>query len=190
MVVLAILAALMSRLILLNKPYGVTSQFSGEASGNTLASLISHKGFYAAGRLDKNSEGLLLLTDDGKLQNHITNPQFKVGKTYLIEIERLIDNNALNQLSSGIALNDGLTKPAIVTKIPLPTNLWERYPPVRFRQNIPTSWIQLTIFEGKNRQIRRMTAALGFPTLRLIRISVGKWRLGDLKPGEYRELVV
>jgi len=177
----------MPRLLLLNKPYGVTSQFSGDSSEVTLASLINQKGFYAAGRLDKNSEGLLLLTDNGKLQNRITNPEFKLGKTYLVQLEGLIDTNALKKLSEGILLKDGLTKPAGAIQIATPNDIWERSPPIRFRKNIPTSWIRLKIYEGKNRQIRRMTAALGFPTLRLIRISVGEWELGKLRPGQHKK---
>ena len=177
----------MPRLLLLNKPYGVTSQFSGDSSEVTLASLISQKGFYAAGRLDKNSEGLLLLTDNGKLQNRITNPEFKLGKTYLVQLEGLIDTKSLKKLSEGILLKDGLTKPADAIQIATPNDIWERSPPIRFRKNIPTSWIRLKIYEGKNRQIRRMTAALGFPTLRLIRISVGEWELGKLRPGQHKK---
>ena len=177
----------MPRLLLLNKPYGVTSQFSSNSTEVTLASLIKKKGFYAAGRLDKNSEGLLVLTDNGKLQNRITNPDFKLAKTYLVQLEGLIDTNTLKQLSDGILLKDGWTKPAEAVQISTPSELWERNPPIRFRKNIPTSWIRLKIYEGKNRQIRRMTAALGFPTLRLIRISIGEWELGKLRPGQHKQ---
>ena len=180
----------MPRLLLLNKPYGVTSQFSSNSTEVTLASLINKKGFYAAGRLDKNSEGLLLLTDNGKLQNRITNPDFKLVKTYLVQLEGLIDTNTLKQLSDGILLKDGRTKPAEAVQISTPSELWERNPPIRFRKNIPTSWIRLKIYEGKNRQIRRMTAALGFPTLRLIRISVGEWELGKLRPGQHKQISI
>ena len=180
----------MPRLLLLNKPYGVTSQFSGNPREATLAPLINQKDFYAAGRLDKNSEGLLLLTDDGKLQNRIANPDFKLGKTYLVQLEGLIDTRTLKQFSEGILLKDGLTKPADAIQISTPNDLWERSPPIRFRKNIPTSWIRLKIYEGKNRQIRRMTAALGFPTLRLIRISVGEWELGKLRPGQHKQISI
>jgi 23S rRNA pseudouridine2457 synthase len=180
----------MPRLLLLNKPYGVTSQFSSNSTEVTLASLINKKGFYAAGRLDKNSEGLLLLTDNGKLQNRITNPDFKLVKTYLVQLEGLIDTNTLKQLSDGILLKDGRTKPAEAVQISTPSELWERNPPIRFRKNIPTSWIRLKIYEGKNRQIRRMTAALGFPTLRLVRISIGEWQLGKLRPGQHKQISI
>jgi len=177
----------MSRIILLNKPFGVLSQFTGEAGDQTLSQYIKHKGFYAAGRLDKDSEGLLLLTDDGKLQQQIANPRYNKQKSYLVQVEGLIDEVALEQLRRGVRLKDGMTKPAAAEAIEEPM-LWERVPPIRERKNIPTSWIRLSLREGKNRQVRRMTAHTGFPTLRLIREKIGQWQLGDLQPGESRLL--
>lgn len=173
-------------LLLLNKPYGVTSQFSGEDRAATLAAYIQTPEVYAAGRLDKDSEGLLLLTDDGVLQARITNPRHKWPKTYCVQVEGLVSQEAVTQLSSGIKLKDGMTLPAQVRHIPEPVWLWTRNPPVRFRMSVPTSWLQMTITEGRNRQIRRMTAAAGFPTLRLIRVSVGPFGLEDLMPGKSR----
>jgi 23S rRNA pseudouridine2457 synthase len=175
----------MSRIILFNKPFGVLSQFTGDLPENTLAEYIQLKGFYAAGRLDKDSEGLLLLTDDGKLQQQISNPKYKKPKVYLAQVEGLVTEGALAMLRSGVNLKDGRTLPAKVKIIGEPS-LWERVPPIRERQSIPTSWIELTIREGKNRQVRRMTAAAGFPTLRLVRASIGDWKLDNLKLGEYR----
>jgi len=177
----------MSRIILLNKPFGVLSQFSGDPPENTLSHFISQKGFYAAGRLDKDSEGLLLLTDDGKLQQKIANPRYKKPKTYLAQVEGLIDEAALEQLRSGVRLKDGMTRPARAEAIADP-GLWARVPPIRERKNIPTSWLRLSISEGRNRQVRRMTAHTGFPTLRLVRESIGDWELGDLQPGQWRML--
>lgn len=175
----------MSKIILFNKPFGVLSQFTGDQQENTLAAYIKHKGFYAAGRLDKDSEGLLLLTDDGKLQQQISNPKYKKPKVYLAQVEGLVTEKALSALSSGIILKDGKTLPAKAKVIDEP-KLWERDPPIRERQNIPTSWIELTIREGKNRQVRRMTAAAGFPTLRLVRTSIGDWKLNGLELGKFR----
>ncbi len=177
----------MSRIILLNKPFGVLSQFSGEPPENTLSHFVTAKGFYAAGRLDKDSEGLLLLTDDGKLQQQIANPRYKKAKTYLVQVEGLIDDNALQQLREGVHLKDGLTRPARAEAIAEP-ELWPRVPPIRERKHIPTSWLRLSIREGRNRQVRRMTAHTGFPTLRLIRESIADWHLGDLQPGQWRML--
>ena len=177
----------MSRIILLNKPFGVLSQFSGDPPENTLSHFISQKGFYAAGRLDRDSEGLLLLTDDGKLQQKIANPRYKKPKTYLAQVEGLIDETALEQLRSGVKLKDGMTRPARAEAIADP-GLWPRVPPIRERKNIPTSWLRLSISEGRNRQVRRMTAHTGFPTLRLVRESIGDWELGDLQPGQWRML--
>ena len=173
----------MPKIILLNKPFGVVSQFSEIVKAETLAYLVHEKGYYPAGRLDKDSEGLLILTNDGKLQNQISHPKFKLGKTYLVQVENEIDPAAISQLKKGILLKDGLTKPTNVDRITEPTNIWNRNPPIRTRKSVETSWIRITIYEGKNRQIRRMTAAVGFPTLRLIRISIGQWRLDDLLPG-------
>ena len=174
----------MPKILLLNKPFGIVSQFSGNKRAETLASLINEKGFYPAGRLDKQSEGLLILTNDGKLQSQISHPRFKLGKTYLVQVENEISTEAIAVLRNGIHLNDGLTKPAIIDRIIEPAKIWNRDPPIRERKLIPTSWIRITIYEGKNRQIRRMTAAMGFPTLRLIRIAIGEWCLGNLLPGQ------
>ena len=177
----------MSRIILLNKPFGVLSQFSGDPPEGTLSHFINHKGFYAAGRLDKDSEGLLVLTDDGKLQQQIANPRYRKAKTYLVQVEGTIDEAALERLRQGVELKDGMTRPALAEAIDEP-EVWQRVPPIRERKNIPTSWLRLTIKEGRNRQVRRMTAHVGYPTLRLIRESVGQWRLGDLQPGQWRLL--
>lgn len=173
----------MSRLLLFNKPYDVLSQFTDADGRATLADYISEPGVYAAGRLDRDSEGLMLLTDDGKLQAKISHPKFKLPKTYWVQVEGNISDEALVQLSRGVALKDGQTKPAIASRMQAPT-LWQRNPPVRFRKLIPTSWIALTITEGRNRQVRRMTAAVGYPTLRLIRWQIGDWQLGQLQPGQ------
>lgn len=175
----------MSRIILFNKPYGVLSQFTGEPVESTLAHYIQHKGFYAAGRLDKDSEGLLLLTDNGKRQQEIANPCYKKPKVYLAQVEGLVDEGAIRKLEEGVKLKDGRTLPAKAKVIDEP-RLWRRDPPIRERKHIPTSWIELTIKEGKNRQVRRMTAAVGFPTLRLVRASIGQWQLAELQPGEWR----
>ena len=175
----------MPEILLLNKPFGIVSQFSGDVHSETLAPYIDQKGFYPAGRLDKNSEGLLVLTNDGKLQNQISDPRFKLCKTYLVQVENEISSEAIQALQDGVCLKDGVTKPAIVKHIGEPANLWSREPAIRKRKFITTSWIEVTIYEGKNRQVRRMTAAVGFPTLRLIRIAIGDWRLGDLLPGQF-----
>lgn len=181
----------MAKLVLLNKPFQVMSQFSadGNSGKSTLADYVDIKGVYPAGRLDYDSEGLLLLTDSGPLQHEISHPDQKMPKTYYAQVEGLITNEALSALEQGVTLNDGPTKPAIAKQISAP-DLWERNPPIRHRENIPTSWISLTIKEGRNRQVRRMTAAVGFPTLRLVRMSIGEWQLADLQPGEYRVLEV
>ncbi len=178
-----------SRLILFNKPYNVLSQFTAADVSQTLSAYIRQPGFYPAGRLDKDSEGLVLLTDDGKLQQRISDPRFKLGKVYLAQIEGEIDDGALAELSAGIELKDGITRPAKACRID-PPNLWPRSPPIRERKHIPTSWIEMTLFEGKNRQVRRMTAAVGYPVLRLIRWKIGDWELGDLQPGECKTLNV
>lgn len=177
----------MAQLLLFNKPFNVLSQFTDERGRDTLASFLHQpeaRGFYPAGRLDRDSEGLLLLTNDGRLQHRISDPQHKLPKTYWALVEGLVSENALSALRHGLMLKDGVTLPAKARAIAEPS-LWPRVPPVRVRQNIPTSWIELTITEGKNRQVRRMTAAVGLPTLRLIRAAVGPWRLDSLAPGEF-----
>lgn len=176
----------MSDLILLNKPFGVICQFTGE--GPTLADYVEVSGFYPAGRLDKDSEGLVLLTNDGKLQARISNPRYKMEKRYWVQVEGDISEDAIRQLRRGVKLKDGITRPAGANIIDSP--LPERVPPIRFRASIPTSWICLTISEGKNRQIRRMTAAVGFPTLRLFRFRIGEWDITDISAGEYVTLAV
>ncbi len=180
----------MPRLILFNKPFGVLSQFTGENGQATLADFIKQQGFYPAGRLDKDSEGLLLLTNDGKMQQRISDPKFNIGKTYLVQVDGTISDEALKNLETGVALKDGVSKPAAARKLSAPVWLWQRNPNIRYRKSIPTSWLELTIHEGRNRQVRHMTAAVGFPTLRLIRIAVGEWALNDLAPGNYLELEV
>ncbi|MDG2354182.1 MAG: pseudouridine synthase [Gammaproteobacteria bacterium] len=169
-----------------NKPFGVLCQFSGE--GDTLANYIDIKNIYPAGRLDKDSEGLLLLTDDGKLQHKISHPKFDKEKTYIVQVDGQITTEAISQLSNGVILKDGLTKPAKAKIIDSPNWVWGRNPPIRTRKDIPTSWIELKITEGKNRQVRRMTAQVGFPTLRLIRTQIGDWKLDDIKAGKYERL--
>lgn len=180
----------MANVILFNKPYGVLSQFSDNDGHPGLKHHLTHPGVYPMGRLDRDSEGLLLLSDDGQLQARVADPKHKMEKTYLVQLEGEIPPEALDQLCAGIELNDGMTKPAKVKKITVPSigskAVTPRNPPIRSRENIPTSWIELTIAEGRNRQVRRMTAAVGFPTLRLIRIAIGPWHLGDLKAGEHR----
>jgi 23S rRNA pseudouridine2457 synthase len=176
-------------LIAFNKPMNVLSQFTdaGTAGGPraTLSDYIDLPGVYPAGRLDRDSEGLLLLTDDGKLQARIADPKFKLPKTYLVQVEGELGDAALAALRSGVQLNDGLTRPATAERID-PPQLWPRDPPVRFRKTVPDSWLRLTISEGRNRQVRRMTAAVGHPTLRLVRWSIGDWSLDGLAPGEWR----
>ncbi len=177
----------MSRILLFNKPFGVICQFSRDGLHPTLADYIALPGFYPAGRLDTDSEGLLLLTDDGKLQHRITDPRHKLFKTYWVQVEGVPDEAALERLRRGVMLNDGMTRPAEARLIAEPANLWPRNPPIRSRKNIPTSWLELAIGEGRNRQVRRMTAAVGYPTLRLIRYAIGDWTLERLLPGEWRE---
>jgi 23S rRNA pseudouridine2457 synthase len=182
----------MARLILLNKPMGVLSQFTDTAGPNARATLSDHvsiPGVYPAGRLDRDSEGLLLLTDDGQLQARIADPRYKLPKTYLVQVEGTPDAARLDQLQHGVRLNDGMTRPALAQAI-APPELWPRDPPVRFRKTVPDSWIRLTIREGRNRQVRRMTAAVGLPTLRLVRWAVGDWTVDGLAPGEWREVRV
>lgn len=178
----------MARLILFNKPYDVLTQFTGEPGQRTLKDFIAIPGVYAAGRLDRDSEGLLLLTDDGRLSARITDPKWKQPKTYLAQVDGEIDDAALQALRQGVMLKDGPTLPAGAERLEAePDWLWPRTPPVRFRAAIPTSWLRLTLREGRNRQVRRMTAAVGFPTLRLVRHAIGDWTLGTLQPGEWRE---
>jgi 23S rRNA pseudouridine2457 synthase len=174
-------------LILLNKPYGVISQFSEHEKHISLAKYISEKDFYPAGRLDHDSEGLLILTDEGNIQHCLSHPKHKQPKTYWVQVDGEITDTALTELEKGVTLKDGLTLPAKATKMAEP-ELWPRDPPVRYRAAIPTSWCELTITEGKNRQVRRMTAAVGFPTLRLIRYSIGEFTLDHLSPGEWRKI--
>ena len=171
-----------------NKPFNVLCQFSPQQGRQTLADYIKLKDVYAAGRLDKDSEGLLLLTDDGKLQDKIAHPKYGKSKVYWVQVDGDITSEAIEQLRRGVKLKDGKTKPAKAEKMREPKGLWERDPPVRFRANIPTSWLRLEISEGKNRQVRRMTAAVGFPTLRLIRYSIGDITLDGLDVGEYQTL--
>jgi 23S rRNA pseudouridine2457 synthase len=176
------------RLILFNKPYGVLSQFTdrgSEGARATLSEYINIPGFYPAGRLDRDSEGLLLLTDDGRLQARIADPKHKMPKTYLVQVEGQANDDALKALQTGVTLKDGLTLPAQAERIDDP-QLWPRDPPIRVRQTVPDCWIKLTICEGRNRQVRRMTAAVGLPTLRLVRWSIGERSLAGLKPGEWR----
>ena len=180
----------MSRLILFNKPYGVLSQFTDQGTVGsarlTLSNFIDLPGVYPAGRLDLDSEGLLLLTDDGRLQARISDPKFKLPKTYLVQVEGEPDDASLDALRCGVRLKDGQTLPAEAMRIPAPA-LWPRDPPIRVRQSIPDSWVKLTIREGKNRQVRRMTAAVGYPTLRLVRWGIGDWTVDEIKPGEWRD---
>jgi len=176
----------MSKIILLNKPYGVLCQFTDSENRPTLASYINEKNVYAAGRLDRDSEGLVILTDDGKIQNKITDPEHKLVKTYHVQVEGEITEKSLELLRQGVKLKDGTTKPAETKRIEEPHYLWPREPAIRKRKNIPTSWLELKITEGRNRQVRRMTAAVGHPTLRLIRVQIGDWDLVGLSPGESR----
>ena len=174
-------------LLLLNKPFQVLTRFSRNDDRATLADYVHAPGFYPAGRLDYDSEGLLLLTNDGRLQTELSSPKWKVPKTYLVQVEHTPDAQALQQLREGIPLNDGMTLPAVAQLIPEPEWPWPRTPPIRFRKAISTAWLQLTIREGRNRQVRRMTAAVGHPTLRLIRYSIGEWTIEALAPGQWRE---
>jgi len=175
-------------LVLFNKPFNVLCQFTDQSGRETLADYIPIKRIYPAGRLDRDSEGLLLLTDHGKLQNLIASPSFKLPKTYWVQVEGNIDEHAIASLETGVELNDGTTAPARATIIDEP-QVWPRDPPIRERKLIPTSWLELTITEGRNRQVRRMTAAVGIPTLRLIRVAIGPWSLDDLQPGKFQVIV-
>ncbi len=179
----------MPKLVLFNKPYNVLCQFTDRddtqaSTRENLSDYLSIDKVYPAGRLDRDSEGLLLLTDSGRLQHQIAHPKHSKEKSYWVQVDGAIDEQAITLLRKGVKLKDGLTRPAEVKKISEP-DLWPRTPPVRFRKAIPTSWLELTISEGKNRQVRRMTAAVGFPTLRLIRHRIGKWHLNELQPGEH-----
>jgi len=175
----------MANIILFNKPFRVLSQFSDREGRSTLADYLQAPGYRVAGRLDYDSEGLLLLTDDGALQQRIANPRHHQWKTYLVQVEGAPGAESLQRLAAGVALRDGPTLPAKVRVIPPPA-LWPRDPPVRERKSVPDAWLELRIREGRNRQVRRMTAAVGLPTLRLVRVGIGAWSLGNLQPGEYR----
>jgi 23S rRNA pseudouridine2457 synthase len=175
-------------LLLFNKPYQVLSQFTSTDGKKTLGDFLRVPRVRAAGRLDYDSEGLLLLTDDGLLQARLADPKWKAEKVYLAQVEGVVDESALARLRDGVLLSDGMTLPARATRINEPDKLWCRDPPIRFRKNIPTSWIRLAIREGRNRQVRRMTSAVGYPTLRLVRWSAGPWTVERLQPGEYREV--
>jgi 23S rRNA pseudouridine2457 synthase len=178
-----------ARLILLNKPFGVLCQFTDREGRPTLADYVPIPGVYPAGRLDADSEGLLALTDDGALQHRITDPRHRLTKTYWVQVEGVPTRAALESLRRGVVLNDGPTRPARVRRMSDP-ELWERHPPIRTRAEIPTRWLDLEIAEGRNRQVRRMTAAVGFPTLRLVRVAIGPMTLGRLEPGQWRETPV
>ncbi len=175
-----------AELILLNKPFGVLCQFSGGDTRRTLSHYVSAPGVYPAGRLDADSEGLVVLTADGALQARITDPRHKMRKTYWAQVEGVPSTAQVRALAGGVELADALTRPARVRVVPEPTMLWPRDPPIRARRAIPTSWLEITISEGRNRQVRRMTAAVGLPTLRLIRWSIGRWTLAGLGPGQSR----
>jgi 23S rRNA pseudouridine2457 synthase len=177
----------MARILLFNKPFGVLSQFTDRGSPtvrSTLSDFITIKGVYPAGRLDRDSEGLLLLCDDGRLQARISDPRFKLPKTYLVQVEGTPQEPELERLRRGVLLNDGMTLPSDVTRID-PPDLWPRNPPIRERKSVPDSWLKLTIREGRNRQVRRMTAAVGLPTLRLVRWSIGDWVVDEIAPGQF-----
>ncbi len=177
----------MQRLLLFNKPFQVMCQFTDDVRRAKLADYVDVPNVYAAGRLDYDSEGLLILTNVGWLQHLIAEPRHKLPKTYLVQVEREPDANALRQLAKGVQLNDGMTRTANIELIE-PPNVWERVPPIRERKSIPTAWLRMIITEGRNRQVRRMTAAVGHPTLRLIREGIGDWSLGELQPGEWKEI--
>lgn len=171
-----------------NKPYGVACQFSACGTRRTLTDFIPVPNVYAAGRLDADSEGLVILTDSGELQHRISHPRHKLAKTYWAQVEGEPTHAALAKLEAGIDLGDFVTRPARVRTMPEPPGLWERDPPIRYRKTVPTAWLEIVLCEGKNRQVRRMTAAVGLPTLRLVRWRIGDWTLADLAPGEWREV--
>lgn len=175
-----------ARLIALNKPFDVLCQFQDAQGRATLKDCVNVPGVYPAGRLDRDSEGLLLLTNDGQLQARISDPAHKMVKTYWVQVEGIVTAEHLDALRTGVLLNDGMTQPAQALAMEAP-DLWPRTPPVRFRKNVPTSWLSLSIQEGRNRQVRRMTAAVGLPTLRLVRVQIGPWALGALQPGQFRD---
>jgi 23S rRNA pseudouridine2457 synthase len=175
-------------LIAFNKPFNVLSQFTDSAGRRTLADYVKVKDVYPAGRLDYDSEGLLLLTDDGALQKRVADPRHKTKKTYLAQVERTPDDKALALLRRGVKLRDGMTAPVGARLVEEPAWLWPREPPIRHRLNVPTAWLEIKLAEGRNRQVRRMTAAVGHPTLRLVRLSIGAWSLAGLEPGEWRKL--
>ena len=179
-----------TRLLLFNKPFNVLSQFTDSDGRPTLGNFKKEKGVYAAGRLDRDSEGLLLLTDNGKLQHQLAHPDKKTWKTYYAQVEGAPDKNAVEHLAQGVALKDGMTLPAKVTMVEQPDWLWPREPPVRYRKTVPDHWLKIQIHEGRNRQVRRMTAAVGLPTLRLIRTKIGQWELRKLQPGEYQQFYI
>ena len=181
----------MSKIVLFNKPFGVLCQFTDAGNAGsprpTLSNFIEVPGVYAAGRLDRDSEGLLVLTDDGKLQHRISDPKHQTPKSYWAQVEGVPSEDSLQALRTGVMLKDGKTAPANVRPIPEPENLWPRDPPVRYRKSVPDTWLEIVITEGRNRQVRRMTAAVGHPTLRLIRNRIGNWKLDDLASGKWRD---
>lgn len=173
-------------LLLFNKPYGVLCQFTDADSRETLADHLTAPGYYPAGRLDKDSEGLLLLTNDGALQGRVSHPSFKLPKTYLVQVDGDIDETSIDSLRKGVTLKDGPARATDIKRVEEPSNLWQRTPPIRVRKLIPTSWLEITLTEGRNRQVRRMTAAVNYPTLRLIRIRIGNCSVWTLQPGFHR----